>query len=211
MVLEGCGAAGQQAVGIMLRPLIVNLLALLLIPKEYISSRGRGLSVPLSGPPTFVRRRGTLCMVPSPLCGRLVTFINFISKTRIKNYNFQKMVETDANVALLSRPDIKTKVLFDCISNSIIEANTFLKCSCAPLGCFTHALMFAGGFTGTGFTEPMRTCAKGAAERFVSSTYVRLHAYGTRKGGIIFDMASIWKYLKEGWCSRAVGLQASRL
>ena len=55
--------------------------------------------------------------------------------------------------------------------------------------------MFAGGFTGTGFTEPMRTCAKGAAERFVSSTYVRLHAYGTRKGGIIFDMASIWKYL----------------
>ena len=105
------------------------------------------------------------------------------------------MVEADANVDLLSRPDIKTKVLFDCISNSIIEANTFRKCSCAPLGCFTHALMFAGGFTGTGFTEPMRTCAKGATERFVSSTYVRLHAYGTRKGGIIFDMASIWKYL----------------
>ena len=121
------------------------------------------------------------------------------------------MVETDANVALLSRPDIKTKVFFDCISNNIIEANTFLKCSCAPLGCFTHALMFAGGFTGTGFTEPMRTCTKGAAERFESSTYVRLHAYGTRKGGIIFDMASIWKYLTRKLVLRGLGPAGQQL
>ena len=140
----------------------------------------------------------------------MVTSVNFISKTRITNYNFQKTVEADANVALRSRPDIKTKVLFDCISNSIIEANTFLKCSCAPLGCFTHALMFAGGFTGTGFTEPMRTCAKGATERLVLSTYVRLHAYGTRKDGI-FDMASIWKYLIETSARGLLGLQASSL
>ena len=90
MVLQGCGAAGQQAVGIMLRTLGVNLLALPLFPKEYISSRGRGLSAPLSGPPSFVPRRGALCMVPSPLCGRLATSVDLIRKTRIKNYNFLK-------------------------------------------------------------------------------------------------------------------------
>ena len=144
-----------------------------------------------------MRRRGTSCTVPAPLCGNLVTSVSFISKIRIKNHNVHKTVETDANVALPSRADGRTKVLLDRISKSIIKANNSLQFSCAPLGCFTHALMFARGFTGTGFTEPMRTCAKGAAERFASSTYVRLHAYGTRKGGIIFDMASIWKYLIE--------------
>ena len=51
----------------------------------------------------------------------------------------------------------------------------------------------------------MRTCAKGAAEQFVLSTYVGVHAYGTRKGGIIFYMASIWKYLTRILVLRGLG------
>ena len=63
------------------------------------------------------------------------------------------MIETDSNVALPSCPDIKTNALIDCISKSIITANTFL--SCAPPACFTHALMFVGAFAGIGFTEAL--------------------------------------------------------
>ena len=83
-VLEGCGAAGQQAVAIMLRPLLQFLLALPLFRKN-IYHRGVGAyRVSLSAPLTFVRRRGTSCMVPSPSCSNLATLVSFISKTRIK-------------------------------------------------------------------------------------------------------------------------------
>ena len=51
--------------------------------KEYISWRPGALSVPLSGPLTFVGRLRTSCVVPSPLCGQMVPFVNFIDKTRI--------------------------------------------------------------------------------------------------------------------------------
>ena len=44
---------------------------------------------------------------------------------------------------------------------------------------------FQGVGVGSAQIEPMRTCAKGVAEGFVLSTYVRLHAYGTRDGGIV--------------------------
>ena len=50
---------------------------------------------------TVVRRRGASCMVPSPLCGNSVTFVDFIGKTRIKNHNFHKIVKTGTNVAQL--------------------------------------------------------------------------------------------------------------
>ena len=44
---------------------------------------------------------------------------------------------------------------------------------------------FQGVGVGSVQIECMRTCAKGVAEGFVLSTYVRLHAYGTREGGIV--------------------------
>ena len=56
----------------------------------YISWSPGALSVPLSAPPTFVRRRDTSCMVPSPFCGALVPFVDFVGKTRIKNNDFVK-------------------------------------------------------------------------------------------------------------------------
>ena len=91
LVLRGLEAAGQQpGLARVLTDWVALLWPLPFIPKEYISSRGRALSVPLSTPLTFVRRRGDPCMVPSPLCGRLVTLVNFISKTRIKSHNFIK-------------------------------------------------------------------------------------------------------------------------
>ena len=44
---------------------------------------------------------------------------------------------------------------------------------------------FQGVGVGSVQIEPMRTCAKGVAEGFVLSTYVGIHAYGTREVGII--------------------------
>ena len=99
-----------------------------------------------------MRRRGTSCMVPSPLCGNLVTFTSFINKARIKNHNFHKIAEAGTNVGLPWCADGGTKVSIDCVSTSIIKSSTFRRFSYAPLGCFTHALMFARGFASIGFT-----------------------------------------------------------
>ena len=44
---------------------------------------------------------------------------------------------------------------------------------------------FQGVGVGSAQIEPMRTYAKDVAEGFVLSTYVGIHAYGTREGGII--------------------------
>ena len=46
---------------------------------------------PLSAPLTFVRRCGVPCIVPSPLCGQMVPFVNFVGKTNIKNHDSLKM------------------------------------------------------------------------------------------------------------------------
>ena len=54
-------------------------------------------------------------MVPSPLCGNLVTFVGFISKTRIENHKVHEIAEVGTNVGLPSRADGKTKVLIDSI------------------------------------------------------------------------------------------------
>ena len=104
---------------------------------------------------TFVRRRGTSCTVPAPLCGNVVTFVSFVNETRVRNHNFHKDADTDAHVALPLCADGKTKVFINCISKSIIKANTFLEVSCAPLVCLTHALMFVGGFASIAFTEAL--------------------------------------------------------
>ena len=60
---------------------------------------GSGLIGPLIGAPHFCAQARYSCMVPSPFCGRLAIFINFINKTRIKSDSFIKCVQTGTNVA----------------------------------------------------------------------------------------------------------------
>ena len=94
-------------------------------------------------------------MAPSPLCSNLVTFVSFISKTRIKIHNFHKTTEAGTNVALPLCADGKTKAFLDFIGKATIKVNIFWQFACAPLGCFTYALMFARVYMGIGFTETL--------------------------------------------------------
>ena len=88
-VLEVCGAAGRAGCGHNAKAHTAAAAGPDFLFLKNIYPRGVGAyRSPLSAPLTFVRRRGTLCMVPSPLCGNSVTFVDFIGKTRIKNHNF---------------------------------------------------------------------------------------------------------------------------
>ena len=83
--------AGQRSLaGQKVFPVTTPAVGPTMYTKEYISRTPGALSGVLSVPPTFVRRRGTSCMVPSPLCGQMVPFVDFVGKTRIKNNDFIK-------------------------------------------------------------------------------------------------------------------------
>ena len=74
---------------------------------------------------TFVRRRGTSCMVPSPLCGNLVTFVSFISKTRIKITFSMKLKKPARKQVFVQCADGRAKAFIDCISKSITKKTGF--------------------------------------------------------------------------------------
>ena len=82
-------------------------------------------------------------MVPSPLCGNLVTFVSLISKTRIKTNSLHEIAEAEASAAL--------KVFIDLVCASITKAHMFQQFSFVSLVCFTHALMFARASRGISF------------------------------------------------------------
>ena len=76
------------------RELLVQLWALLFLLKNiYLGGPGR-YRHPLSTPLTCVGRLRTSCMVPSPLCGQMVFFVNFINKTHMKNHKFKGSRQT---------------------------------------------------------------------------------------------------------------------
>ena len=100
-----------------------------------------------------MRRRGTSCMVPSPLCGRLATFVDSISKTRIKISFSMKSNKPAQKSVLFSVQTAMQRCSRIC--KSITQKNNSRRFHCAPLGCSTHALMLAKGFIGIGFTETL--------------------------------------------------------